>query len=170
MTTDAGKFFTITNTERVLDLRAISKQGDVDLEAVEANIFYKAGTGSIRTAPIADTASDYDTGVYTVTDASIYRVGETIEVYNAGGDYVGIVRVVEIDTDTEEVTISTLGETLSLANTDVLHIPADPILMEGKELCINTRSMPIITVKAQSASVVPNLLVAVTSAGIKKKD
>lgn len=170
MTTDAGKFFTITNTERVLDLNMISKQGNVDLEAIEANIFYRAGSGTIRTVPVADTASGYDSGVYTVTDASIYRVSETIEIYDTSGDYVGCVRVTDIDTDTEEVTVSDLGQGLTLAGTDVLHIPADPILVEGKELQINTRSMPIITVKADAASSTPNLLVAVTSAGIKKKD
>lgn len=120
---------------------------------------------SIRTSEVDDAISDYTNGIVTVSDSSIYRVGERLEVYSSGTRS-GVLKIVSIPTSTT-LLIEVVGDDFTPLASDTIKIKKDSFFAEDSISILETEIKKCIKYKSESSAV--ELVVEILGEGVKKK-
>ena len=121
---------------------------------------------SIRVTEVSDVTSAIADKTYTVADGSLYRLKETVPVYNTGGDHIGAIQIMKIEGNVLTYAFANESKFTATAG-DVLLLRRDTKIAEDTISVIATRRYKYLLVRTENNSV--DLIAEEMYTGVKKK-
>jgi len=160
-----GKSYIIGTSDELLHLEDQYQGSGVIFEAVESNLTYLINESdkTLRDAKVTETVAGFTASTYTVANGSLFRAPEVVKITDSGDVYKGMSIIRDITGN-----VLTVEDSLTHEAGDKIIFLADPVLIAGTYLELDTKVAKTILVKAVDSSDV-NAIVTVKSSGVKKK-